>query len=105
MGKRNYDLRVDVPWRDVLRMMEFEVNYRGCRAGEAIAYVQRDIEHNYPRELPLHMRFAVARCEELFFSVMVLNTLRRYLRYKLKTPSNLKVQVCYDFYEKYHTKD
>lgn len=98
MKKCKYDLAVPVCWRDILKVLEWSMNCRSSAAFTAIWNVNRDRVHNYPELLESDLRHALSSCEEVFKQYRLLNSLRHFLKYKLKTPEQLGLSEFMFFY-------
>lgn len=101
MKKNKYDEMIPVCWRDVLRCLDWALIVRRHSAERWIDKVEADIEHSYPDYLEHDIHSALGACECVFYHFELLNTLRRFLRYKPKDAFRAGVQRCYDFYEQY----
>lgn len=101
MKRNKYDVRVLVSWRDVLRHLEWCLSVRKHSAERWMDEVQIDIEHKYPDCFHRDLCWALGFCEQVFDEFELINTVRRFLRYKPKTAERLGIQRCYDFYSQY----
>ena len=98
MKRLKYDLFSSVSWRDVLKCIRWAIVVRQHDAEYRIYDVQTDLEHNYPERLQEDIRRALGACEQVFFYVSLLNSVRAFLRYDLFTPERLGLTPIYDFY-------
>lgn len=96
-----YNYLISVCWRDVLRCLKWALKVRLHDAERWIDYVQCDTLHNYPDDLDSHMQSALKGCENVFYQLDLLNTVRRFLRYPDMTREQLHVTRCFEFYERY----
>lgn len=99
--KERYNFSVSVCWRDVLKCLKWALKVRRHDAERWIDYVKCDILHNYSEDLASDIQSALKGCENVFYQLDLLNTVRRFLRYPDMTREQLHVTRCFEFYERY----
>lgn len=98
MTKNKYDERGSVCWRDIVKCVEWALRVRFYEADRYIERVYIDRRYELER-LEHDLERALSRCERVFYHFELLNSLRRFLRYKPKTVEQLKIRRCFEFYE------
>lgn len=98
MKKSKYDEMMSVCWRDVLRCLEWALMVRRHEAERWLDCVANDIDHIWPERIRDDMRKALGSCERVIYHYELLNSVRRFLKYKSKTEEQLHLERCMRFY-------
>lgn len=100
MVKGKYNELEPVCWREVLRCLEWALSVRRLEADLHIDRVIADIDHAYPERYPEDLQRTLRACEYVFQQYELLCSVRRFLRYKPKTPERLELLRCMRFWAK-----
>lgn len=102
LKKKKYDEFYPVAWHDILKCLEWALIVRKNYALNMIEEVEKDLKHNYPDCLDLHISRGLFGCEFVFKHFELVNSLRAFLQYSPKSPKRFGIDVCYDFYSQYN---
>ena len=96
---RSYSINSEVAWGDILQLLRWRIHVLKGEASHSIACFNEAINHNYPEFIAYHRASACDTCDKLLHLFNVLNGLRKFLRYKPCSYSDLDLVEVITFYE------
>lgn len=96
---RKYSLSTDVLWGDILHLLRWRLRILNKEGLLHISCYNESIKHNYQNYVAYNRAAACQSAEKVLHLFSVLNGLRKFLRYKVYTFSDLELDELVAFYE------